>query len=180
MKINIAILFLLTFAFASCKMSTSPTPSSYIPANANTMIFTVSGATDTLYATADDTTIYGIKGTGIVGVGASGTNKSGFGCGIILANITSTGTYNVGAVTGVSLADVLIYYSYADANGNPVKYSTPETPSPISSNAVGTVTIDTLTATSVVGTFNGILTLQSGNGPTTDTISNGGFRATIL
>ena len=181
MKLHIAILLLLAFVFASCKLNTSPTSSSYIPTTANTMIFTVSGNTDTLHATADDTTIYGIKGTGVVGLGASGTSKSGFAAGIVLGNITSTGTYNVGAVTTSNpLTDVLIVYSYVDTTGNPVKYSTPETPSPLPSNAVGVVTIDTLTATSVVGTFNGTLNLQSGNGPQSVTISNGGFRATIL
>ena len=178
MKLHIAILFLSVFAFAACKLSTSPTSSSYVPTTANTMIFTVSGNTDTLHATADDTTIYGIKGTGVVGLGASGTTKSGFGCGIILGNVTSTGTYNVGAVTTSSpLTDVVIYYSYVDTTGNPVKYSTPSTPG---FSSVGTVTIDTLNASSVVGTFNGTLTLQSGNGPQTVVISNGGFRATIL
>ncbi len=178
MKLHIAILLLVAFVFASCKLNTSPTSSNYVPTTPNTMIFTIGTTNDTLAATAGDTTIYGIKGTGVVGVGASGTSKSGFGCGIILGNITSTGTYNVGAVTTSSpLTDVLIYYSYVDTTGNPVKYATPTTPG---LSSVGTVTIDTLTASSVVGTFNGTLTLKSGNGPQTVTISNGGFRATIL
>jgi hypothetical protein len=178
MKINIAILLLTACFFASCKSSTSPTSTSNIPSTPNTMVVTVSGKTDTLIARAADTTIYGIKGTGVAGAGASGTTKSGFAAGFVLGNITSTGTYNVGTVASLSnpLAYVVIFYSYTDATGNLVKYSTPTTPG---TSSVGTVTITTLTATNIQGTFNGTLTLQSGSGPQTDTIINGGVNATI-
>ncbi len=178
MKKQIAI-FLLAGILGSCKTSTSPTSTSAIPTTPNTMIFTVTGTTDTsLTAYGADTTIYGIKGVGVAGAGVSTASKTAFGAGFILGNITSTGTYNVGTVASLSnpLSYIVMFYSYVDTSGNNVKYSTPTTPG---TNSVGTVVITTLTATSIQGTFNGTLTLQSGNGPQTVTIANGGVNATI-
>ena len=188
---SIAILLTLLAAgiFSSCNNTTTPAnTSSSLPSQPNTMIFTVSGsttATDTLTDYGADTTLYGIKGTGVIGAGASTSRLSGFGLGIVLGNVTSTGTYNIGAPTPSNpLTDVYVYYTALDTSGNKLSYQSPQVPNLLPSQAVGSITIDTLGTTSgstVAGTFNGTLTLQNGNSTQkTVTITNGAFRATIL
>ena len=179
MKINIAILFLGAFIFASCKSSTSPSSGTVPPAN-NTMYITANGSTDTLHASAADTTYDGIKAILVGGVGQAGTSVAGVGAGFFLVNITSTGSYPVGTISVSNPTSyIVMVYSYTDTSGKLVKYSSSTSPT-IGAASAGTVTITAISSTSIQATFNGTLTLQSGNGPSTITITNGGVNATFL
>jgi hypothetical protein len=172
MKINIALLLLTVTVFASCKMSTSATPSSYVPTTTNTMIFTVGGVTDTLQATADDTTVNGVKGIGIVGVNA----KTGVGFNIAIATISSTGNYDVGSVSLSPAGYVILTYT-KDSSGTILTYTSPTQPT-LTSTSVGSLDITAISSASVQATFNGTLTLQ--NGTSTVSITNGGVNANFI
>jgi hypothetical protein len=178
MKINIAILILTAFVFASCKTSTSPstttTGGSGVPSTANTMIITVGGTTDTIYVTGIDSTVSGVK-TIIVG----GVNAAGIGVTIDLVNITAAGTYNIGPVTGsiTSPGWVVMTYSISSKSGNATTYTSPQQPG-VGTSSVGSISITTLSSSSLEATFYGTLTLQ--NGSTTVTITSGGVNATFI
>src|ERR1700722_19714617 len=115
MKINIVILLLTAFVFASCKSSTAPTPSSYVPTTANTMYLTVNGVTDTLTATADDTTVSGAKGIAIVAANVT----TGVNYNIAIATFASTGNYDVGSVSLIPPGYVIMSYT-RDSSGTAI------------------------------------------------------------
>jgi hypothetical protein len=171
MKLHLAILILLAFVFASCKTSTAPAPASYVPTANNTMYVTVNGVTDTLTASAYDTTYSGVKGIDI-----AGANTAGMAVNILITTLSSTGSYGIGSVNISPAGYVILSYSQ-QSSGSLVTYTSPTQPT-LTTSSVGTLDITAFSATSIQATFNGTLTLQ--NGTSTVTITNGGVNATIL
>ncbi|HEY3875748.1 MAG TPA: hypothetical protein VGM92_09745 [Candidatus Kapabacteria bacterium] len=175
MKKYFAILITLISAgiFASCNNSTAPANTSTIPTTPNTMVITVGGVTDTLVATAYDTSYSGVKGIVVTGVGLSGVNVS-----ILLANITTTNSYNVGSLSISGTSPVYVVMSYtAFVNGTTTTYTSPTNPT-AAFTPVGTLTVAALTSTNIQAAFNATLTQQ--NGTATVSITNGGVNATFL
>jgi hypothetical protein len=170
MNIRIGILLLTATVLGSCKMSTSPS-SGNVPTTANTMYITVGGVTDTLKASAVDTTVNGVKGISIGGVGLAGVAVN-----IGIATISSTGTYKIGQVNISPAGYVILSYS-KDTTGGLETYTSPTNPS-LTSSSVGTLTITAISSSSVQATFNGTLTLQ--NGTATISITNGGVNANFV
>ncbi len=182
MKIKIAILLLAAGVFASCKSSTSSTSSNDSTNNnggggapANTMYVTTGGKTDTLTASGHSSSAGGISSVSVVGASLAST-----GAGFTLENISSKGTYDVGTVsyTGGTISGVFaMVYSYKDAQGNSVTYSSPAN----GTTSVGSLTITSISSTAIQATFsNCTLTLQSGNGPQTVLLTSGSVNATIM
>jgi hypothetical protein len=172
MKITIAILFLAAFAFGSCTTTSSPGPTSNVPTAANTMYITVNGATDTLVASAYDTTSSGVKGIDIGGV-----NAAGMAVNITIATISSTGSYDIGKVNLSPAGYVILSYAYRNSSGTVVTYTSPTQPT-LTSSSVGNLTITSISSSNVQATFSGTLTLQ--NGTSTVTITNGGVNANFV
>ncbi len=172
MNIRIAILFLMTLVFASCKMSTSPTPASDVPTAANTMYLSINGVTDTLTAYATDTTYDGASGIAIVGANAT----TGINYDIAIATFASTGNYAVGSVSVIPPGYVIMSCT-RDSSGTAITYTSPTQPS-LTTKSVGTLTVTAISKTSVQATFNGTLTLQ--NGAATISIANGGVNANFV
>ncbi len=172
MKITVAILLLSAFVFASCNSSTStstttPTGGSGVPSSSNTMIVTFNGTTDTLVATAVDTTISGVKNIIVAGAGTAG-----IAVGFTLTNITATGSYSVGPISLNGISPYFATMDCVDKSGN--TYLSPTPGAGVAS--VGTITITSITDTTIQATFNASpLTLR--NGTTTVSLTNGGVYA---
>ena len=182
MKLHIAILFLAASVLASCSHTTTPhSPNDStnnnngggVPATINTMVVTVTGETHTMMTTATNTTASGTTTIGVTGYEA----RTETGTGITITNISDTGTYDVGTtiVTGSTVSGIVLTYAYRDGASNSYLYSSPTS----GTTSAGTLTVTAISPTTLQGTFNGTLTRETGNGPATIVLTNGGMNVTF-
>ena len=179
MKYFLCILLLAALMLTSCSKSGSPTSSNNnsggVPTTANTMDVTIDGTVRLgLAAQGSKSSSSGLTVTAVVGFEAA-TGKTVI---ITLTNITSIGTYDVGVTNfgSCSFSSVAMTYSTKDASGKSLNYSSPAA----GTSSVGQLVITEFTATSIKATFNATLSLQSGTGPATVSITNGGLNAAIM
>jgi len=136
----------LLIAFASCKKSSSGSPSSSGGTGSGTItgtggaIFAVSG-TNTFFETKLPHTTGNLTSDTVITLTGTISTSPVQAIDIQLFDISSTGTYSLGGLTSPSWADVV--YNYNDSS-----YTSTLAVSP------GTVTVTAITSSTITGTYN--------------------------
>lgn len=159
---TVAGLFMMFVIFTSCGKSSS-NPNS----GGGTITCTIDGTAMTFnnVLIAKDTAFFGAYALTISGASAISSSSTVFSLTVDGTSPIVTGTYNIGPTGNSTDAPALAY-----SQGSSFAYE-----EDISGTKESAIVITSLSKTNVQGTFSGTLTLMTGSGPATKTVTNGKF-----